>query len=75
MNTWGNPWGMKSDYIQIPRIIGSQKHHSIPKSTKHPPIDRLSRLDEIEALDADDIIKRMHVNDLTENARDDLRNN
>ena len=35
----------------------------------------LSRLDEIEALDADDIIKRMHVNDLMENTGDDLRNN
>ena len=34
-----------------------------------------SRLDEIEALDADDIIKRMHVNDLMENTGDDLRNN
>ena len=35
----------------------------------------LSRLDEIEALDTDDIIKRMHVNDLMENTGDDLRNN
>ena len=35
----------------------------------------LSRLDEIEALDADDIIKQMHVNDLMENTGDDLRNN
>lgn len=34
-----------------------------------------SRLDEIEALDVDDIIKRMHVNDLMENTGDDLRNN
>ena len=34
-----------------------------------------SRLDEIEPLDADDIIKRMHVNDLMENTGDDLRNN
>ena len=35
----------------------------------------LSRLDEIEALDADDIIKRMHVNDLMEKTEDDLRGN
>ena len=35
----------------------------------------LSRLDEIEALDADDIIGRIHVNDLMENTGDDLRNN
>lgn len=35
----------------------------------------LSRLDEIEALDVDDIISRMHVNDLMENTGDDLRNN
>ena len=35
----------------------------------------LSRLDEIEALDTDDITKRMHVNDLMENTGDDLRNN
>lgn len=35
----------------------------------------LSRLDEIEALDTDDIIKRMHVNDLMENTGDDLRSN
>ena len=33
----------------------------------------LSRLDEIKALDADDIIKRMHINDLMENTGDDLR--
>lgn len=35
----------------------------------------LSRLDEIEALDADDIIKRMHINDLMEKTGDDLRSN
>ena len=35
----------------------------------------ICRLDEIEALDVDDIIKRMHVNDLMENTGDDLRNN
>ena len=35
----------------------------------------LSRLDEIEPLDVDDIIKRMHLNDLMENTGDDLRNN
>jgi len=35
----------------------------------------LSRLNEIEALDADDIIKRIYVNDLMENTGDDLRNN
>ena len=35
----------------------------------------LSRLDEIEALDVDDIIKRMHLNDLMENIGDNLRNN
>ena len=114
VNAWVNPWGLKSDYIQIPRILGYQKHHIIPESTKHPLLDRLgfdvhqhkniihlptsssidptrtvhtgrhasnydkmilSRLDEIEALDADDIRKRMHVNDLMENTGDDLRNN
>ena len=35
----------------------------------------LSRLDEIEVLDVDDIIKRMHLNDLMENIGDNLRNN
>lgn len=35
----------------------------------------LSRLDKIEALDVDDIISRMHLNDLMENTGDDLRNN
>jgi len=35
----------------------------------------LRRLDEIEPLDVDDIIKRMHLNDLMENTGDDLRNN
>ena len=114
VNAWVDPWGLKSDYIQIPRILGYQKHHIITKSTKHPLLDRLgfdvqqhkniihlptsssidptrtvhtgrhtsnynkmilSRLDEIEALDADDIRKRMHVNDLMENTGDDLRNN
>lgn len=35
----------------------------------------LSRLDEIEALDVDDIIKRMYLNDLMENIGDNLRNN
>ena len=35
----------------------------------------LSRRDEIEALDADDIIKRIHVNDLMEKTGDDLRSN
>lgn len=35
----------------------------------------LSRLNEIEALDVDNIIKRVHVNDLVENIGEDLRNN
>ena len=35
----------------------------------------LSRLDEIEAFDADDVIKRMHINDLIENTGDNLRSN
>ena len=35
----------------------------------------LSRRDEIEPLDVDDIIKRMHLNDLMENTGDDLRYN
>lgn len=43
--------------------MGFREHHFIPKSTKHPLLGRLGRLDEIEALDADDIIKLMHVND------------
>lgn len=33
----------------------------------------LSRLDKIGALDVDDIISRMYVNDLMENTGDDLR--
>ena len=28
VNAWIDPWGLKSDYIQIPRILGYQKHHT-----------------------------------------------
>ncbi|GHT71981.1 hypothetical protein AGMMS50239_41290 [Bacteroidia bacterium] len=40
-NTWLDELGLKGDYHQIPQIPGYQRHHIIPKSTKHPLLDRL----------------------------------
>jgi len=65
-----------SNIVQLPTSAAIDPTRTVHKGRHNSAYDDMirRRLNAIDALDASDDIKRMHLNDVMENVGDDLRN-